>query len=114
MLAPFITPILNGIRWLALAALPFMLSSFVVGLLIKIGVGITSWYVILYTAELLRDMAIAQLGEISAGPIGGSVISLLGLFGIFEGLSLIVSVLLAKATWLSIRPSLTWLTPPTQ
>lgn len=114
MLTPFFTALFNGLRWLTLAAVPFMLSSFVIGLLIKIGVGITSWYVILYTAELLRDMAIGFLGDISAGPIGGSVIGLLGLFGVFEGLSLIVSVLLAKATWLSIKPSLTWLTPPTQ
>ena len=110
MLAAFITPILSAFRWLAITAFPVMASAFVVGLLVKIGVGITSWAVILLTAETLRDMAIDQLTNIGAGEVGGAVLGLLGLFGVFEGLSLIVSTMLAKATWLAIRPSLTWLT----
>lgn len=107
MLAPFITPILTAFRWLALTAIPFMASAFVVGLLVKIGVAITSW-----AAEYLRDFANAQLATIGSGEIGQSVISLLSLFGVFEGISLIVSCYLAKATWLSVQPSLTWLNPP--
>jgi len=112
MLAPFITPILTAIRWLGIHALPIMLSSFVFGLLVKIGVGITSFVVIVWSAEWLRDFAIAQLAVIGAGEAGGAVLSLLSLFGVFEGISLIVSSYLAKATWLAIRPSLTWLTTP--
>lgn len=76
MLAPFIAPILAAIRWLGINALPFMLSSFVVGLLLKIGVAITTWTVIAWAAEYLRDMAIAQLAVIQSGTIGGSVIQL--------------------------------------
>jgi uncharacterized protein DUF2523 len=109
MLAPFITPILNAFRWLAVTALPLTLTSFVVGILVKIGVGITSWVVILWTAESLRDIALDQLTNIGGGEIGGSVLGLLGLFGVFEGISLIVSVMLAKAVWQSIKPSLTFL-----
>jgi Protein of unknown function (DUF2523) len=112
ILAPFITPILNGMRWIAISAFPIMASAFVVGFLVKVGVGITSWAVILLTAETLRDIAIDQLATIGAGDAGASVLGLLGLFGVFEGLSLIVSTMLAKATWLAIRPSLTWLTTP--
>lgn len=112
MLAPFITPILTAIRWLGIHALPLMLSSFVFGLLVKIGVGITSMLVILWSAEWLRDYAVAQLATIGAGEAGAAVLSILSMFGVFEGLSLIVSAYLAKATWLSIRPSLTWLTTP--
>lgn len=111
MLAPFITPILTAIRWLGINALPFMLSSFVVGLLLKIGVAITSWSVITWAAEYLRDMAISQLAVIQSGTVGNSVIQLLSLFGVFEGISLIVSCYLAKATWLAIQPSLTWINP---
>ncbi|MDP1595170.1 MAG: DUF2523 family protein [Gallionella sp.] len=113
MLAPFITPILTAIRWLAIHALPFMLSSFVVGLFIKMGVGLTSWAVITWAAEYLRDFANSQLATIGGGETGAAVMGLLSLFGVFEGISLIVSCYLAKATWLSVRPSLTWLTPPT-
>jgi Protein of unknown function (DUF2523) len=112
MLAPFITPILTAFRWLAINAIPFMLSAFVVGLLVKIGVAITSWAVIDWAAEYLRVFANAQLSSIGSGQLGSSVIGLLSLFGIFEGISLIVSCYLAKATWLSVKPSLTWLTPP--
>lgn len=112
MLAPFITPILAAIRWLAITALPFMASAFVVGLLVKIGVAITSWAVISWAAEYLRDFANAQLATIGSGELGQSVMGLLSLFGVFEGISLIVSCYLAKATWLSVKPSLTWLTPP--
>lgn len=112
MLAPFITPILTAFRWLAITALPFMLSSFVVGLLLKMGVALTSWAVISWAAEYLRDFANAQLAVMASGEIGTSVMGLLSLFGVFEGISLIVSCYLAKATWLSVRPSLTWLTPP--
>jgi hypothetical protein len=111
MLAPFIAPILTAIRWLAINALPLMLSSFIVGLLIKIGIAITSWAVIVWTAEYLRDMAISQIAVIQSGTIGNAVISMLSLFGVFEGLSLIVSCYLAKATWLAIQPSLTWINP---
>ena len=111
MLAPFIAPILTAIRWLAINALPLMLSSFIVGLLIKIGIAITSWAVIVWTAEYLRDMAVAQIAVIQSGTIGNAVISMLLLFGVFEGLSLIVSCYLAKATWLAIQPSLTWINP---
>jgi hypothetical protein len=112
MLAPFIAPILTAIRWLAINAMPFMLSSFVVGLLIKMGVVLTSFAVITWSAEYLRDFANAQLATIGSGAIGASVMQLLALFGVFEGISLIVSCYLAKATWLSVRPSLTWLNPP--
>ncbi|MBX9915876.1 DUF2523 family protein [Nitrosomonas oligotropha] len=112
MLAPFIAPILTAFRWLAITALPFMLSSFVVGLLIKLGVAVTSWAVISWAAEYLRDFANAQLAVIGGGEIGASVMGLLSLFGVFEGISLIVSCYLAKATWLSVKPSLTWLNPP--
>ena len=112
MLAPFITPILTAFRWLAITALPFMLSSFVVGLLLKLGVAVTSFAVITWAAEYLRDFANAQLAVMGSGEIGASVMGLLSLFGVFEGISLIVSCYLAKATWLSVRPSLTWLTPP--
>ena len=114
MLSAFISPILTAIRWLAITALPFMLSSFVFGLLVKIGVGITSMFVITWTAEYLRDYAVGQMATIGAGETGAAVLQMLSLFGIFEGLSLIVSCYLAKATWLSIRPSLTWLTTPGQ
>lgn len=112
MLAPFITPILTAIKWLAVTALPFMLSSFVVGLLLKLGVAVTSFAVISWAADYLREFANNQLAAMSSGQVGQSVISLLSLFGVFEGISLIVSCYLAKATWLSVRPSLTWLTPP--
>lgn len=112
MLAPFITPILAAIKWLAITALPFMASAFVVGLLVKIGVAITSWAVITWAAEYLRDFANSQLATIGSGEMGQSVMGLLSLFGVFEGISLIVSCYLAKATWLSVKPSLTWLTPP--
>ena len=54
------------------------------------------------------------MATIGAGETGAAVLQMLSLFGIFEGLSLIVSCYLAKATWLSIRPSLTWLTTPGQ
>lgn len=114
MLAPFITPILAAIKWLAITALPFMASAFVVGLLVKIGVAITSWAVITWAAEYLRDFANAQLTTMGSGELGQSVMGLLSLFGVFEGISLIVSCYLAKATWLSVKPSLTWLTPPVQ
>lgn len=109
MLAPFIAPILNAFRWLAITAAPVMTSTILVGLLIKIGVGITSWTVITWTAETLRDMALSQLANIGAGAIGGNVLGLLGMFGVFEGLSLIVSAMLAKAVWLSIKPTLSFL-----
>jgi len=113
MLAPFITPILAAIKWLAITALPIMGSAFVVGLLVKIGVVITSWAVISWAAEYLKDFANAQLAVIGGtGDMGQAVMSLLSLFGVFEGISLIVSCYLAKATWLSVKPSLTWLTPP--
>lgn len=112
VLAPFINPILTALRWLAITAFPFMASAFVVGFLVKVGVAITSWAVILLTAETLRDIAVEQMANIGAGEVGVSVLGLLGLFGVFEGLSLIVSTMLAKATWLAIRPSLTWLTTP--
>ncbi len=82
------------------------------GTLLKVGVGVTSWAVILYSATTLKDIAINALGTIGAGQAGASVLGLLGLFGVFEGLSLILSSMLAKATWLAIRPSLTWITPP--
>jgi hypothetical protein len=111
MLAPFIAPILAAIKWLAITALPLMASTFVVGILIKIGIAVTSWVVIVWTAEYLRDMAIAQIAVIQSGTIGGAVVSMLSLFGVFEGLSLIVSCYLAKATWLAISPSLTWINP---
>lgn len=89
-----------------------MASAFVVGLLVKIGVAITSWAVITWAAEYLRDFANAQLALMGSGNLGQSVMGLLSLFGVFEGISLIVSCYLAKATWLSVKPSLTWLTPP--
>ena len=114
MLSAFISPILTAIRWLAITALPFMLSSFVFGLLVKIGVSITSMYVIVWAAEWLRDYAVGQLATIGAGETGAAVLQMLSMFGVLEGLSLIVSCYLAKATWLSIRPSLTWLTTPGQ
>ena len=113
MLAPFIAPILTAFRWLAINAIPFMLSAFVVGLLVKIGVVITSMMVIVWSAEFLRDYALASFTALgSSGQAGASVMSLLSMFGVFEGISLIVSCMLAKATWLSVRPSLTWLNPP--
>lgn len=112
MLAPFIAPILAAIRWLAITALPFMASAFVVGLLLKIGVAITSFAVIAWAADYLKEFANAQLAVIGSGQFGSSVMSLLSLFGVFEGISLIVSCYLAKATWLSVKPSLTWLSPP--
>ena len=112
MLAPFISVILGAMRWLTIYAVPVMLSSFVVGLLIKIGVAVTSFAVIAWAAEYLRDFANSQLASIGSGELGASVMALLSLFGIFEGISLIVSCYLAKATWLSVKPSLTWLTPP--
>ncbi len=111
-LAPFITPILSAIRWLGLNALPVMLSTFVVSLLIKIGVAVTSFYIIYELSIMLRDMAIDQLSTIGGGAVGQSVLGLLAMFGVFEGLSLIVSSLLAKATWLAVKPSLTWINPP--
>ncbi|MDR4520009.1 MAG: hypothetical protein R3E36_05335 [Nitrosomonas sp.] len=111
-LAPFITPILSAIRWLGLNALPVMLSSFVVGLLIKVGVAVTSFWIIYELSIILRDMAIAQLAVVGGGAVGESVLGLLALFGVFEGMSLIVSSLLAKATWLAVKPSLTWINPP--
>ena len=112
MLAPFITVILNAIRWLGVSLMPIMLSSFVVGLLVKFSVAVTSWMVITFTAEYLRDQAIIYLADINTGTAGAAVYAMLSLFGVFEGLSLIVSTMLAKASWLAIRPSLTWLTTP--
>jgi len=112
MLAPFITPILTAIRWLGINLLPVMLSSFVVGLLVKFGVAVTSWMVITYTAEYMRDQALTYMGTIGAGTAGDSVLGLLSMFGVFEGISIIVSVLLAKAAWQALKPTLGWLTTP--
>lgn len=112
MLTGFFASLFALLRWLTISAVPFMLSAFVVGLFVKLGLAVGSMAVIVYAANTLKDMALSQLSTIAAGSAGAAVLELLALFGVFEGISLIVSSMLAKASWMAVRPSLTWLTPP--
>lgn len=110
-LAPFIAPILAGIRWLGAVVAPGLLTSFAAHLLAKLAIGIGSGLVIFSAATMLLGIAQAQVAALGSG-VAGSALDLLRLFGVFEGLSLIMSAYLAKATWLMVKPTLTLVNPP--
>lgn len=114
MLTGFFSALFGLIRWAAVTALPVMLSTFVVGLFVKAGLAIGSMFVIYASAEYLKNFAIQQLSAIGSGTVGVQVLDMMAMFGILEGISLVISTALAKATWLMIQPSLTWLTTPSQ
>lgn len=113
MISIAVSVITGAMRWLTITALPVIGTSLVVGLFVRAGVGIGSMVVIMYSAEYMRDFVLAQVSALGGNSVAGAyAMDMLSLFGIFEGLSLIISSYLAKATWLMIQPSLTWLTTP--
>lgn len=113
MIAVAVSVITGALRWLTITALPVVGTSLVVGLFVRAGVGIGSMVAIMYSAEYLRDLVLSNVGALGVSSVAGSyVVDMISLFGVFEGLSLIISAYLAKATWLMIQPSLTWLTNP--
>lgn len=109
-LAPFIAPILAGIRWLGAVVAPGLMTAFAAHLLAKLAIGIVSGAVILTAATTLLGIAQAQVSAL--GGVSASALDLLRLFGVFEALSLIMSAYLAKATWLMVKPTLTLVNPP--
>lgn len=114
MLTGFFAALFTLLRWIAVTAAPVILTSFIVGLFVKMGLAMGSMYVIYASAEYLKNFALQQMAVIGAGTIGGQVLDMMGMFGVLEGISLVISTALAKATWLMIQPSLTWLTTPSQ
>lgn len=105
MLQALLSPILAGVRWLGVTAGPWLLSSFVSSLLVKLGIAVVSAGAVIVAFNTVMAIAISQVSTLSgAFP---QVVQLLALFGVFEGLSLIASVYLAKLTWLAAKPSLT-------
>lgn len=113
LLAPFIAPILAAIRWLGASVLPGLARGILAHVFAKAGIALVTGVAVWQSVEIVIGVIEDQVAALSSGaPYAAAAVNLLGLFGVFQALSLILSAYIIKATWILMKPSLTLLSPP--
>ncbi len=111
LLAPFIAPILTAIRWLAITAAPFLMRQAVAHILMKLGIAVVTFGVIMISLNTLIDIIQTEIGNLGSFGVIGPAVNMLNMFGFFNGLSLIISAYLARAGWMVVTPRFVAVSP---